>query len=135
MVKIVFISQSKRAGASMTMQNKYNVSEKNERTISGIVFDSKAELQRFAELKILEKQGVIYNLSLQPKFMLQQAFFDNTGKKRRALYYIADFMYTDKQGLCIVEDVKGYRTTDYKLKEKLFRYKYPAIIFKEICKY
>ena len=51
----------------------------------------------------------------------------------RKVSYIADFMYKDiKRGVTVVEDVKGFKTDVYKIKKKLFLYKYPKYEFKEI---
>lgn len=53
-------------------------------------------------------------------------------KYERAVRYIADFVYTDTMTeKVIVEDVKGYKTDVYKLKRKLFKYRYPEYIFLE----
>jgi hypothetical protein len=90
----------------------------------GIKFDSKKEATRFKELKVLEKAGVIKDLELQKKFELQPSFKLN-GKTIRAIHYIADFYYFDtKENKWIVEDCKGYRNEVYKLKKKMFEYKY-----------
>ena len=46
---------------------------------------------------------------------------------------IADFVYYDNfKGQKIVEDTKGYRTEIYKLKKKIFEYKYPDLEIKEV---
>ena len=42
--------------------------------IDGIKFDSKAEAERYKELKILERAGKIRGLRLQPKYLLQDNF-------------------------------------------------------------
>lgn len=94
------------------------------------VFDSIAESRRYKELALLEKSGEIENLQLQPKFLLQESFKKN-GKTYRKIEYIADFMYEEK-GTVIVEDVKGKETEVFKLKHKLFEYKYPGLELKII---
>ena len=101
---------------------KYN----NKKTyIDDIAFDSKAEANRYCELKLLEKTGQIEELTLQPKFLLQNSFKKN-GKTHRQINYIADFMYWDcKNKKTIIEDVKGMKTEVYKIKKKLFEFKYP----------
>ena len=64
---------------------------RNRKTIhDGITFDSKGEANRYCELKILERAGEISDLTLQPKFTLQESFKKN-GKTHRAITYIADF--------------------------------------------
>ena len=92
--------------------------------VDGIKFDSKKEARRYGELKLLEKGKVISDLKLQPKFELipKQKY---QGKTIRKTSYIADFQYYDiKNDKVIVEDVKGYLTDVYKLKKKMFLYKY-----------
>ena len=107
--------------------NKY----KNKKVqIDMYVFDSIAESRRYKELALLEKAGEIENLQLQPKFLLQESFKKN-GKTYRKIEYIADFMYKEK-GKVIVEDVKGMETKEFKIKRKLFEYKYPDLELKLI---
>ena len=89
------------------------------------VFDSIAESRRYKELKLLERAGEISNLTLQPRFLLQEGFKKN-GKTYRKVEYIADFLYVQK-GKRIVEDVKGIQTDVFKLKHKLFEKKYPDL--------
>ena len=98
--------------------------------IDGIRFDSKAEANRYMDLKSLQNYGEIADLQCHPRFLLQEAFVHN-GERERAIYYEADFSFTDHENI-YVEDVKGVKTEVYKLKRKLFIKKYPSIIFKEI---
>lgn len=95
-----------------------------------LTFDSKREYNRYLELKLLERAGEIQDLTLQPEFELQPAF-DKDGKHYRKITYRADFRYYD-HGTIVVEDVKGYKTDVYKLKKKLFEYKYPQYQIIEI---
>jgi hypothetical protein len=103
---------------------------------NGITFDSIKEKNRYLWLKVLEEEGKIRELELQRKFELQESFIDNTGKKQRAITYIADFFYYDNKLKCYVaEDVKSKATQQdkvYRLKKKMFMYQYPNILFKEI---
>lgn len=108
--------------------NKYN----NKKTIvDGVTFDSKKEAQRYCELKILERAGTISNLELQPRFLLIKAFTNNKGKKIRKTEYVGDFKYQEN-GKTVVEDVKGFKTKEYKLKAKLLQYLYRCIDFREV---
>jgi hypothetical protein len=111
------------------MYNKY----KNKKVeTNGIIFASVKEYKRYKELKLLEKAGEITNLELQKKYELQPKYVNNDGKIIRAIHYIADFVYYDKKkNKYIIEDTKGYRTEVYKLKKKMFEYKYDLVI-KEI---
>lgn len=106
--------------------SKYN----NKKTIiDNIKFDSRAEANRYIELKLLEKAGKISDLELQPKFELQEKYINNKGEKVRAITYKADFSYIEN-GKLIVEDVKGVETKEFKLKKKLFENKYRDIDFR-----
>lgn len=97
---------------------------RNKKTQIGMyLFDSITESKRYKELALLEKAGQIKGLELQPKFLLQEGFKKN-GKTYRKIEYIADFMYIEN-GKVIIEDVKGMETDVFKLKRKMFEYKYP----------
>ena len=107
------------------MYRKYH----NKKTVTdGIKFDSKLEAERYAQLKILERAGVIRNLELQPSFELIPSFRKN-GKTWRRTLYKADFRYIlAEDDSYIIEDVKGSTaviTGVFRLKQKLFEYKYP----------
>lgn len=91
--------------------------------VDGITFDSKKEAERYKELKAMEERGEVYNLELQRKFELLPSFVAD-GKKFRAITYKADFAYFTFDGQPVVEDVKGFKTEVYKIKAKLFAYKY-----------
>lgn len=110
----------------------------NTKTVAdGIKFDSKLEAERYAQLKILERAGVIRGLELQPSFELLPSFRKN-GKTWRKTVYKADFRYI----LCeddriIIEDVKGsiaVITDVFRLKQKLFEYKYPELTIKIVTR-
>ena len=96
---------------------------------NGIKFDSKKERDRYKNLELLENTNYICSLELQKKFLLQEGYTNAEGKKRRPIYYIADFYYYDYiDNKWVVEDTKGVRTEVYKLKKKLFEYKYNLTI-------
>lgn len=99
-------------------------------TIDGRTFDSKAEAERYSQLRLLERAGVIRGLECQKVFELIPAYKKN-GKTVRAVKYLADFVYWEKNKI-IVEDVKGCRTDVYKLKKKLFEWRYPELEIKEV---
>ena len=109
----------------MIIKNKYH----NTKVIyNGIKFDSKKERARFITLKQLEKAGIIKELELQKKFELQPSYKKN-GKTIRSISYIADFYYYDNvKKQYIVEDTKGVKTDVYKIKKKMFEYKYNLTI-------
>ena len=101
--------------------------------LDGHLFDSKAEANRYLELRTLQYAGEIRGLELHPSFVLQKSF-RHAGKVERAIRYEADFAYTETDtGLRVVEDVKGKRTQAYTIKRKLFLAKYGhEVEFREI---
>jgi len=109
-------------------RGKYNA---RKTTVMGKRFDSKAESNRYLVLLEREQQREIYDLTCQPKFLLQEAFRYND-KAERAIYYVADFEYYTPDGDHVVEDVKGAKTKVYGIKRKLFLYRYPHITFREV---
>lgn len=100
---------------------------KNKKTvIDGIEFDSRREAKRYAELRLMERQGIISNLQRQVRYEVCPKY---KGKRttERAAYYVADFVYTFRQtGELVVEDVKSpiTRTPVYILKRKLMAHLY-----------
>lgn len=80
-------------------------------TVDGRLFHSKREASRYIELKVLEKAGAIRNLECQVPVKV-----DINGK--HCFKWIADFVYFEGQDR-IWEDVKGYRTSVYKLKKRV----------------
>lgn len=90
----------------------------------GHIFDSIKEKNYYIKLKALEKAGLIRDLELQKEYILQDSFKLN-GITRRKITYKADFSYISVQDNKIhVIDVKGFKTEVYKIKKKLFEYKY-----------
>ncbi|MFV0411464.1 MAG: DUF1064 domain-containing protein, partial [Paracoccus sp. (in: a-proteobacteria)] len=96
---------------------------KNKKTeVSGVIFDSRKEAKRYQELKWLEKIGDIEDLELQPKFIFKLPDgtpIKNHIKGSKTLTYIADFKYKNSENKIIVEDVKGFITPVYRIKETL----------------
>lgn len=88
-------------------------------------YDSKREAKRAAELKLLEKAGVISHLQEQVVYeLIPSQYRIVNGKKKcieRAIKYIADFQYVEN-GNTVVEDAKGFRTDVYRIKKKLMLY-------------
>jgi hypothetical protein len=95
----------------------------NKKTLrDGILFDSKNEADRYIELKLLEKAGLIQNLRLQPEYELQPKF-KYQKKTERAIKYKADFEYMEGV-TTVVEDVKGCVTKEFAIKRKMFLHRY-----------
>lgn len=105
--------------------------------IDGHIFDSRREASRYMDLSLLQKAGEISDLRMQVKYVLipAQREPDTIGPKggikkgkviEKECSYIADFVYKDKTGKTVVEDVKGFRTKEYMIKRKLM------LFFREI---
>jgi hypothetical protein len=95
--------------------------------IDGIKFASPGEAERYLELKIRIAKGENIDVFLQPKYELQPKFRKN-GVLFRPIVYIADFMIVHRDGHVEIEDVKGwggYTTPEFKLKRKIFEFKFP----------
>ncbi len=100
--------------------------------VDGEEFDSQLEANRWYELKLLQRAKQIKDLRRQIRFELQPSYKKN-GKTFQSINYIADFVYYDiNKKKFIVEDTKGYKTETYKLKKKIFEYKYPELEITEI---
>lgn len=87
----------------------------------GIEFDSIKECQRYCELKLMQRAGLISGLQMQVPFELIPSQRIDGKVVERAVNYIADFVY-QQNGLKVVEDTKGMRTKDYIIKRKLMLY-------------
>ena len=87
-------------------------------------FDSKKEYERWKELQLMERAGVISNLKRQVKFVL----FEKS-KHGRERSYIADFCYW-LDGQYVVEDVKSKATKTqlYLYKKRHMAEKYEIVI-------
>ncbi len=85
-------------------------------THEGMKFDSKKEFQRFLDLSVMERAGVISELTCHPKYV-----FEHNGV--RIASYKADFAYFDGNGAVVVEDVKSEpsKTQAYRLRKKMMK--------------
>lgn len=87
-------------------------------TFDGIEFASKAEANRYNQLKLMERARQIKALAVHPKYPL---------KVNGTLIgvYTADFVYFEG-GRQIVEDVKGMVTAHASLRMRVFMALYPT---------
>ena len=114
-------------------RNKYGAKVK---IVDGHRFASQKEALRYGALKLLERAGEIRRLVLQPKFPFHL-------KDRTIFTYIADFEYEERvRGTVgalqiagafphwnrVIEDSKGFRTKEYRLKKKLIECYYGITI-------
>lgn len=85
---------------------------------NGIVFDSKAEADRYLELLCREQVGDIRDLELQPRY-------DFKLNNKLMFFYKGDFRYYDNcTGKTVIEDVKGVETAVFRLKKKIIEAEY-----------
>lgn len=127
-------------------------------TIDGVTFDSKRESDYYLQLKLLQKTGEVTDIGFHPKYILQPGYrkccgnvwVDKPGNgikgatvcgnckkkmpKTSAITYSADFSVTYKDGHTEIIDVKGMETESFKIKRKLFEFKYPHLTLKMIKK-
>lgn len=81
--------------------------------VDGRRFDSRREARRYQDLLLLQAAGQISHLDCQVRFPLVVG-------TELICTYVADFCYRENEK-GIVEDCKGYRTREYKIKKKLMR--------------
>ena len=112
--------------------------------IDGITFDSQTEAEYYLYLKQLQADGHIINFTMQDEWILQDKYLiadgqridgsnpdfkryqkANPGCTVQAIKYISDFKVYYTDGSIQVIDVKGQKTVDFKIKEKMFNYRYP----------
>lgn len=91
--------------------------------LDGMLFDSRHEATRWIELKYMERAGLITDLRRQVSFELIPAVRSGRKVIQRAITYVADFVYT-QSGTQVIEDAKGVKTDVYKIKKKLFFWRY-----------
>lgn len=87
--------------------NKYHAQKT---VMDGILFDSKAEAERYNDLRLLERSGEIQSLKRQQRFQFQNG-----------VTWRIDFVYTEA-GHTVYEDVKGYKTQEYLIKRQCLVY-------------
>ena len=124
---VALINKSAKVG-------RYKVASKENRTYDGIVFDSKWEANTYKLLKTLLPSDVIVHR--QVTFLLQEKFKLKDDKVIREINYAADFVITREKQLqenvipedAFVIDSKGHLTDIFKIKNKMFMYKYRTII-------
>lgn len=99
------------------VENKYRAKKIE---VDGLTFDSKKEAARWFDLLNLQRAGVIVDLQRQVRFDLQGQHMPLASDKGRRLSYVADFVYR-RDGTQVIEDAKGFRTPEFKLKKAILR--------------
>ena len=100
---------------------KHNKYKNKKVMLDGVLFDSKKEMQRYLQLKMLVRIGEITQLEPHPKYLLH---CNNV----KVCSYTADFFYYDnKNSEFVVEDVKSPATKKlplFRLKAKMMKAEY-----------
>ncbi len=110
------------------------VSEKSKRESDNMLFDSMIEKEAY---ELFRDSVGLRNFVMQPKFLLQPGFVDVEGNKVRPIYYIADFAFFTKKkefnktipAQVVVVDIKGMQDSVFKLKHKMFSFKFNKKLF------
>jgi hypothetical protein len=113
----------KRTGqAQPEKKQKYN----NKKVIvDGIGFDSTLEADKYNELKLSLKMGVIAGFCRQPEFIL----LEGLGHTKPEIYK-ADFIVFNLDGTYEIIDTKGFQTEVFRIKAKQFKHKFPRLKLK-----
>lgn len=85
--------------------------------VDDIKFPSKREAKRYWVLTRAQRAGEVV-------FFIRQPRFDLPGGTK----YVADFLVFWADGTVTIEDVKGYKTTEYKTKKRQVEALYPIKI-------
>ena len=105
---------------------------RNRKTVlDGVEFDSAKEARRWAELKLMERAGIITELKRQGPFILIPAQVRGGKVVEKPVKYIADFTYRDGHADYTVEDTKGCKNKEYIIKRKLMLWEF-GIQVKEV---
>lgn len=147
-------SRVKNSDSTTVKKCKTGKIKHNITVVDDIKFDSALESKYYIYLKGLKEKGIVKDIQLQPEFILQEKFIiynnsvvleshDNYKilKRKyklevtRGINYIADFKVEYSDGRVEIVDTKGIETADFKIKKKMFRYKYPHLTLKIIILY
>lgn len=93
--------------------------------LEGLKFQSRREAVRFVDLLRLQDAGDISSLKRQVRFPLDTV--TECGNRSTVCHYVADFTYTERGPVFVVEDVKpagGHREDTYLLKRRWFHAQY-----------
>jgi hypothetical protein len=91
--------------------------------VDGHRFPSKREAERYRVLKAQLAAGEIWELELQPRYVLRVMNFE-TSIIHVVGEYIADFKYRRHGGIEVIEDAKGMKLPLYLLKKKIAEAQY-----------
>lgn len=111
-----------RSGKSKVVTKKKRKYKNDKITVDGVKFDSIKEAEYYNSLKLRLNAGEIKGFCRQAEFILQEGFADQLPIK-----YYADFVVFHIDGTAEIVDTKGFKTEVFKLKNKLFKKKFPGL--------
>lgn len=117
--EVISLAEFHQMSGKKTPKNKFNAKKTK---VGDIVLDSSGEADRYQQLLLLEKCGVIRDLKRQIKFPLivngrHITTQDKLGR-RFPLNYVADFTYLENE-IYVIEDFKGFDTPMSRLKRAI----------------
>jgi hypothetical protein len=96
--------------APSTVGKKANKFHNVPTVVDGERFPSKHEAQRYEQLKLMRQAGEFPAIARQVRFLLPGG-----------VEYVADFVLLYPSNHYVVEDAKGHRTPEYKLKRRMMK--------------
>lgn len=118
----------RKMGITPSKQPKYR---NKKTTLDNRKFSSRKEAERYAELEILLRAGIITSFEWQVPFVVFDGFIKNN-IKYQPITYVADFVVRYPDGHKEIEDTKEKITTTevFKIKRKLFEARYSDLTIK-----
>lgn len=102
-------------------------------TVGDLTFPTKKEARHYTILMQMKRAGLIKSFEMQTTYEIFPGYRNTKGEKVQAITYISDFDITTLDGEVYVCDSKGMETAVFRIKKKLFGYKYgkDIVLFKE----
>lgn len=91
--------------------------------IDNHTFDSKMEADYYYYLKVKKSKNEIKSFTVHPTIVVQDSF-KFKGKTVKAITYTPDFVVHNIDGTIDFIDVKGVKTQEFRIKEKMLKYLY-----------
>lgn len=136
---LLYINAGFTPPAEIAAPNTEHIRNTRRKVVEGVEFRSTLEATAYQVLQGWQRAGLIRDLKLQPRFILQNKF-RYEGKLIRAMTYRADFSFICEdhpswnRGEQVIIEAKGFRTQPYALRRKLFLARYPGLRFEEWTK-
>ena len=92
--------------------------------LDGILFDSIAEMNRWAKLRQWEMAGAISELKRQVPYLVCPPVRLCEEDRASGIKYVVDFQYNHTTDGLVLEDVKGIDTPISRLKRRLIKHQY-----------